>query len=198
MKNVENLKKTRETALKWFKTKKQTPLVLLIYASLLSNVKLNWWLFRLRSPELARANLSVNMMIWDNHSVIIHFHSQRRTKAALYLCVMQLVSHWTLCFWSLRLTTVTLKKQFIQKWKFSHYLHGPMQMESQRKFFSPQNVSGAWQQITAAAFSGTTEVDGDLSGVIQVSSSPETPNWFVKTLFTPCVWLWTDHRWRLS
>ena len=35
--------------------KKQTPLVLLIYASLLSNVKLNWWLFRLRSPELARS-----------------------------------------------------------------------------------------------------------------------------------------------
>lgn len=57
----------------------------------------------------ARVNLSINMMICDNHSVIIHFHSQRRTKAALYLCVMQLVSHWTLCFWSLRLTTVTLK-----------------------------------------------------------------------------------------
>ena len=36
-----------------------------------------------------------------------------------------------------------------------------MQMESQGKFFSQQNVSGAWQKISAAAFSWTTEVDGD-------------------------------------
>lgn len=52
-----------------------------------------------------------------------------------------------------------------------------------------QNISGAPQQTSVTAFSGTTEVDimapYSSSGVIQISKSPKMPNWFEITLFTP-------------
>ena len=38
----------------------------------------------------------------------------------------------------------------------------PMSMESRVKFWIPQNISGTSQQNSVAAFSLTTEVDGDL------------------------------------
>ena len=56
-----------------------------------------------------------------------------------------------------------------------------MPLEGQAELYSPHNISGAFFQ--------TTEVNGDLapcslSGVIQFSSSPESPNWFETMSFT--------------
>ena len=58
---------------------------------------------------------------------------------------------------------ITFKEQFTQNWKKSVSIYSLlMQMESQVKFCSPQNMAGASQQILVAAFSWTTKVDGNL------------------------------------
>ena len=79
-------------------------------------------------------------------------------------------------------------------------------MESRVKFRSPQNIPGASQQNSVVAFSA--EGDGDwfknlnqdeketyidsysLSSVIQVSGSPEIPDWFERWLFFIRSLLW--------
>lgn len=48
------------------------------------------------------------------------------------------------------------------KWKCTHYRLTSLLMESRVKFWSPQNMSGASQQNSVAAFSQTKQVDGDL------------------------------------
>ena len=48
------------------------------------------------------------------------------------------------------------KNEFIQKFKFSHYLFTRMSMENRVNFCSPKNISGASWQNSIAAFSLTT------------------------------------------
>ena len=52
----------------------------------------------------------------------------------------------------------TLKERFTQMWKFCPYILAP---HADEKCFSPQNISEVSQQMSEAAFSQTTEVDGD-------------------------------------
>ena len=56
----------------------------------------------------------------------------------------------------------TLNDKFTPTLKCSHYLHDFKLMESQVKFHSPHNLSGASQQNSVVTFSKTTERDRDL------------------------------------
>ena len=51
-----------------------------------------------------------------------------------------------------------------------------MLRESQVKFHSPQNISGASQQNNIAAFSLTTEVDGDLFQEVKKTTGKKSQN----------------------
>ena len=52
----------------------------------------------------------------------------------------------------------------------------PMLIESQVKFHSPQNISGASRQNNIAAFSLTTEVDGDLFQEVKKTTGKKSQN----------------------
>lgn len=93
MKNAGNLQRTHEIAMKlpqqyfssiWMITQ-HTACFTLLFASRLSDEKCNRHFSCPRQLNLL--NLSINVMIRDNHTVIIHFHFQRRRQRLLCLYV---------------------------------------------------------------------------------------------------------------
>lgn len=80
----------------------------LFYASDPSDENFNCWFSCLLPPELTQSGKSG----WSE--TLSHCHhplplraEDKGSSVSIYLCVMQFVSHWSRCFWSLRLMTVT-------------------------------------------------------------------------------------------
>ena len=105
-----------------------------------------------------------------------------KLETALSRCTVSATMHWGNTYIFIMCFKIFTKNGFTQK----------IQNQSLSTRNDPQNIFGASQQNSVAAFSSTTLVDGNIqniktyssSGTFQVSRDSEIQNWFEKTLFT--------------
>lgn len=109
--------------------------------------------------------VSFSSLFWF-HSPQLHFsHEPCRASKVTRQIPKKMPKTWVSCgSTGSSEKKLQLEHKFTQRWKFRHSPLACMLMESRVKFCSQQNISGPSQQNSVAAFSQTTEADGDLNG----------------------------------
>lgn len=80
----------------------------LLYASDPSDENFNCWFSCLLPPELTQSGkFGWSETVSHCHNPLPLRAEDKGSSVSIYLRVMQFLSHWTCCFWSLRLMTVT-------------------------------------------------------------------------------------------